>query len=102
MIRFSITKIIGGSHAWEHLRIRVGCFLIYRRRRGFRTSHPLRKRLESLSERGAQRAEPVAWARLYASEGRPWIAPEQLLSALLLQVFYGIRIGTTAHGTIEL
>jgi transposase len=28
---------------------------------------------------------------LYASEGRPSIPPEQLLSALLLQVFYGIR-----------
>lgn len=29
--------------------------------------------------------------RLYANEGRPSIPPEQLLSALLLQVFYGIR-----------
>ena len=29
--------------------------------------------------------------RLYASEGHPSIPPEQLLSALLLQVFYGIR-----------
>ena len=29
--------------------------------------------------------------RLYASEGRPSIPPEELLSALLLQVFYGIR-----------
>lgn len=28
---------------------------------------------------------------LYAREGRPSIPPEQLLSALLLQVFYGIR-----------
>ena len=31
------------------------------------------------------------FSQLYASEGRPSIAPEQLLSALLLQVFYGIR-----------
>src|SRR6266480_175717 len=30
-------------------------------------------------------------SQLYASEGRPSIPPEQLLSALLLQVFYGIR-----------
>src|SRR5260221_6614711 len=30
-------------------------------------------------------------SRLYACEGRPSIPPEQLLSALLLQVFYGIR-----------
>jgi hypothetical protein len=29
--------------------------------------------------------------RLYARDGRPSIPPEQLLSALLLQVFYGIR-----------
>lgn len=28
---------------------------------------------------------------VYASEGRPSVPPEQLLSALLLQVFYGIR-----------
>ena len=30
-------------------------------------------------------------SRLYASEGWPSIPPEQLLSTLLLQVFYGIR-----------
>jgi transposase len=30
-------------------------------------------------------------SRLYASEGRPSIPPEQLLSALILQVFYSIR-----------
>ena len=29
--------------------------------------------------------------RLYSHEGRPSIPPEQLLSALLLQVLYGIR-----------
>ena len=32
-----------------------------------------------------------SFGRLYSSEGRPSIPPEQLLSALLLQVFYGIR-----------
>jgi transposase len=31
------------------------------------------------------------FSRLYSHEGRPSIPPEQLLSALLLQVFYGIR-----------
>jgi transposase len=31
------------------------------------------------------------FSRLYSSAGRPSIPPEQLLSALLLQVFYGIR-----------
>ena len=32
-----------------------------------------------------------AFSGLYADEGRPSIPPEQLLSALLLQVFYGVR-----------
>ena len=32
-----------------------------------------------------------SFSRLYSHEGRPSIPPEQLLSALLLQVFYGIR-----------
>jgi transposase len=32
-----------------------------------------------------------SFGKLYASEGRPSIPPEQLLSALLLQAFYGIR-----------
>jgi transposase len=32
-----------------------------------------------------------SFGRLYSSEGRPSIPPEQLLSALLVQVLYGIR-----------
>ncbi len=32
-----------------------------------------------------------SFGRLYAREGRPSVPPEQLLSALLLQLFYGIR-----------
>ena len=32
-----------------------------------------------------------SFGKLYASEGRPSIPPEQLLSASLLQAFYGIR-----------
>ena len=31
------------------------------------------------------------FGKLYAHEGRPSIPPEQLLSALLLQVFYSVR-----------
>jgi transposase len=52
-------------------------------------NHPLRK------VRALVRDVLGEWnrslARLYASDGRPSIPPEQLLSALLLQVFYGIR-----------
>src|SRR5262245_52035365 len=32
-----------------------------------------------------------SFGTLYAREGRPSIPPEQLLGALLLQVFYGVR-----------
>src|SRR6266699_1537374 len=32
-----------------------------------------------------------SFGELYSQEGRPSIPPEQLLSALLLQVFYGLR-----------
>ena len=51
--------------------------------------HPLRKIRELVRE---VLGEPNrSLGKLYASEGRPSIPPEQLLSALLLQVFYGIR-----------
>jgi len=51
--------------------------------------HPLRKIRELV--RDVLKAMNGTFARLYAREGRPGIPPEQLLSALLLQVLYGIR-----------
>jgi transposase len=51
--------------------------------------HPLR-RIRKLV-RAVLKQLSWSFGRLYASEGRPSIPPEQLLSALLLQVFYGIR-----------
>ena len=51
--------------------------------------HPLRKIRELV--RDVLRDLNRTLGRLYSNEGRPSIAPEQLLSALLLQVFYGIR-----------
>jgi transposase len=53
------------------------------------TSHPLRKIRELVREVLGELSRSLG--KLYASEGRPSIPPEQLLSALLLQVFYGIR-----------
>lgn len=53
------------------------------------TSHPLRKIRELVREVLGELNR--SFGKLYASEGRPSIPPEQLLSALLLQVFYGIR-----------
>ena len=53
------------------------------------TNHPLRKIRELVRDVLGELNRSLA--KLYASEGRPSIPPEQLLSALLLQVFYGIR-----------
>jgi transposase len=52
-------------------------------------NHPLRKIRELVREVLVDMNR--SFGTLYASEGRPSIPPEQLLSAVLLQVFYGIR-----------
>ena len=52
-------------------------------------NHPLR-RIRGLV-RDILSAMDRDFRKLYAREGRPSIPPEQLLSALLLQVFYGVR-----------
>jgi transposase len=51
--------------------------------------HPLRRVRAVLRE--VLTAMSPRFGKLYAREGRPSIPPEQLLSALLIQVFYGIR-----------
>lgn len=53
------------------------------------TGHPLRAVRDLTREVLA--AMDKDFHKLYAREGRPSIPPEQLLSALLLQVFYGAR-----------
>jgi transposase len=52
-------------------------------------SHPVRRVRELVREvlGGLSRS----FGALYARQGRPSVPPEQLLSALLLQVFYSIR-----------
>lgn len=52
-------------------------------------NHPLRK-IRALV-RDVLKELTHSLGKLYASEGRPSVPPEQLLSALLLQVFYGVR-----------
>jgi transposase len=52
-------------------------------------NHPLRKIRELVRE--VLKELSPSLGNLYAREGRPSIPPEQLLSALLLQVFYGLR-----------
>ena len=55
-------------------------------------NHPLRtiRTIRTMVDE-ALKAMSRDFGRLYASEGRPSIAPERLLRALLLQVFYSIR-----------
>jgi transposase len=52
-------------------------------------AHPLRPVPEMVDR--ALKSMSRDFSRLYASAGRPSIAPERLLRALLLQVFYSIR-----------
>lgn len=52
-------------------------------------NHPLRKIRELVRDVLSELNR--SFGKLYASEGRPSIPPEQLLSALLLQAFYGVR-----------
>jgi transposase len=51
--------------------------------------HPLRK-IRALV-RDVLKELSHSFGKLYSHEGRPGVPPEQLLSALLLQAFYGIR-----------
>src|SRR5437868_15419610 len=51
--------------------------------------HPLREICKLVRE--VLQELNQTFGRLYSQEGRPSIPPEQLLSALLLQVFYSIR-----------
>jgi transposase len=53
-------------------------------------NHPLRPIRELVREVFHQLSRSLG--RLYSSEGRPSIPPQQLLSALLVQVLYGIRL----------
>lgn len=52
-------------------------------------SHPLRL-LRTLTDEALRQLKP-RFNRLYAKTGRPSIAPEKLLRALLLQVLYSVR-----------
>lgn len=66
-----------------------GMFSYVRPEQRISASHPLRKVRELVREVLGE-LNPT-FGKLYSHEGRPSIPPEQLLSALLLQVFYSIR-----------
>ena len=71
----------------DHLTIRTAIF-VYSPERRVPTQHPLRT-IRELRE--AFRDLDHDFRILYSTTGRPSIPPEQLLSVLLLQVFYGVR-----------
>src|SRR5271168_3587051 len=62
--------------------------------------HPLRAVRRSVDE--VLREMTREFDRVYTKTGRPSIAPERLLRALLLQVFYSIRKRTAADGATGL
>src|SRR5437588_4549929 len=66
-----------------------GMFSYIQPERRIPTSHPLRKVREFVRE--VLKELSHTFGKLYSHEGRPSVPPEQLLSALLLQVFYSIR-----------
>ena len=66
-----------------------GLFSYIRPEERIPASHPLRRVRELVRE--VLKELSGSLGRLYSRDGRPSIPPEQLLSALLLQVFYGIR-----------
>src|SRR6202051_1206661 len=63
-------------------------------------SHPLRQIRELV--RAVLKDLSHSFGKLYSSDGRPSIPPEQLLSALLLQAFYGIRSERQRMGAAQL
>lgn len=52
-------------------------------------SHPLRA-IRRRADQALQAME-IDWNQLYSGRGRPSVAPEQLLRAMLLQILYGYR-----------
>ena len=66
-----------------------GMFSYIRPEQRIRADHPLRKVRELVREVLGELNQ--TFGKLYSREGRPSIPPEQLLSALLLQVFYSVR-----------
>ena len=66
-----------------------GLFSYVRPEERIPVGHPLRRVRELVREVLQELSR--SFSKLYSHEGRPSIPPEQLLSALLLQVLYGLR-----------
>src|SRR5467141_3600611 len=66
-----------------------GLFSYIRPEERIPADHPLREIRKLVRE--VLKELSHSFGKLYSQEGRPSIPPEQLLSALLLQAFYGLR-----------
>ncbi len=71
------------------LQDQAGLFSFILPESGVAAKHPLR-RIRQLVRDVLKELSP-SLGQLYSTEGRPSVPPEQLLSALLLLAFYGIR-----------
>src|SRR4029453_16949522 len=67
----------------------AGMFSYVSPERRIPADHPLRP-IREMTDEGLRLLSPP-FPRLYAKTGRPSIAPEKLLRALLLQVLYSVR-----------
>ena len=90
----------GGGDARGGPSSRAECSVTYRRSGGLPKDHPLRVirvMVDSALKESSWRFDAV-----YASSGRPSIAPEKLLRALLLQVLYTVRSERLFDGAARL
>ena len=85
----SIGSIEGGESCAAGTINRANCSAPWILRRGCRGDHPLRAIRLLVNTALAEMAGD--FSALYSSLGRPSIAPEKLLRAMLLQAFYSIR-----------
>lgn len=86
---FNLSGAAGGREMRGRFRDQGGPFSYVSPESRVPSNHPLRKIRALVRE--VLKELSRTFGRLYASEGRPSVPPEQLLSALLIQVFYGIR-----------
>jgi transposase len=88
VIQFS-SDSAGGLQMRGRFEDQGGMFSYIRPEKRIPANHPLREIRELVRE--VLKELNHTFGRLYAHEGRPSIPPEQLLSALLLQVLYSVR-----------
>src|SRR5450759_2464023 len=88
-MRFVLLKSSGGERIRGEDNKQEGMFSYVSPERRVPADHPLRP-IRKMVDEVLQEMSPQ-FSKLYADVGRPSIAPERLLRALLLQIFYTVR-----------